>query len=99
MKLQPISNIILPAQYTGYGFPGVDHSYWMIVNVQDTGEWHIAVRNWGKWRLTTYRSDLLPFFLIGVRPFWSPILERSGSTLEDWIVQIHRHVVANVLSG
>lgn len=98
MKLQPIPNSNLPVQYTGYGFPGVDHRFWIIVNDQDTGEWHIAASNWGTWRLTTYRTDLLPFFLIGVRPFWSPLIGATV-TLEDWIEQIHRHVVANVLSN
>lgn len=98
MKLQQISVDHLLNQYTGYGFPGVDHRYWMIVNDQDTGEWHIAARNWGSWSLTTYRTDLLPFFLIGVRPFWSPLMQATV-TLKDWIEQIHRHVVANVLSG
>lgn len=98
MNLQQLSVETLPVQYTGYGFPGVDHRHWMIVCAQDTGEWHIAVRNWGTWSLTSYRTDLFPFFLIGVCPFWSPLMEAT-ITLEDWIEQIQRHVVANVLSN
>ena len=79
--------------YKQYGFPGVDHSTWMIVKLDGYDSWYVVAKepDRGYWFRTGDRMDLRPEFLKDIPSFWNSTIPNAHfPTVEIWLESIRQ---------